>query len=177
VKSVFVMLCAVTVFIIANLAGGGTADALVLGGKWPRSGVFTLYFNYGGSHRYYGNVWQGATNWSNTPTNVNVAFWSGLPNPIHIDVIDTYTNDTWWGLTTWSPCSSCAYTKNTYYLNQRTLDPESDFTRTKVATHEFGHTIGLAHAPYNTTSVMNQGYLSYNTPQQYDVNDLNSLYK
>jgi len=170
-------LCCALALSLTVLALNGTAQATLLGGKWSRTGDFKLYFSYGGGHRYYGNVWQGAANWSNTPTHVNIAPWPGIPYAIHIDVFDTYTSATWWGMTSWSPCSSCTYSRNNYQLNQRTLDPENDFTRTKVATHEFGHNIGLAHPPSGTTSIMNQGYLSYNTPRQYDINDLNTLYK
>lgn len=164
--------------LLISLVFGSAVHATVLGGKFARSGVFTLHFGYGGAHRYYGNVWQGAANWSATPTNANISPWPGTPYAIHIDVYDTYTSDTWWGITYWNPCSGsgCSYARNYFYLNQRTLDPESDFTRTKVATHEFGHTLGLAHAPGGTTSIMNQGYLPYNTPQTYDNNDINSLY-
>lgn len=164
--------------LLVSLVSGSVTHATVLGGKFVRSGVFTLYFSYGGAHRYYGNVWQGAANWSATPTDVNISPWPGTPYAIHIDVYDTYTSATWWGITYFNPCagSGCNYNRNYFYLNQRTLDPESDFTRTKVATHEFGHAIGLAHAPSGTTSIMNQGHLSYNTPRTYDINDINWLY-
>ena len=48
---------------------------------------------------------------------------------------------------------------------------------TKVATHEFGHAQGLGHAysPY-CTSIMLQGYLSFNTPQPHDPYDFDQLY-
>lgn len=164
--------------IVTLLTFSTTASATVLGGKFVRSGVFTLYFSYGGTHRYYGNVWQGAANWSATPTDVNISPWPGTPYAIHIDIYDTYTSDTWWGLTYFNPCagSGCQYKRNYFYLNQRTLDSENDSIRTKVSTHEFGHTIGLAHPPSGTTSVMNQGRLNYNTPRTYDINDVNWLY-
>lgn len=175
-KNKITALCAISLMFVIVFSAVGSTEATLLGGKWSRSGTFTLYFSYGGAHRYYGNVWQGAANWSNTPTDVNIAPWPGVPYAVHIDVFDIYSNATWWGATTWSPCSSCTYSYTSYQLNQRTLDPENDFTRTKVATHEFGHTVGLAHAPSGTTSIMNQGHLSYNTPRQYDHNDLNTLY-
>lgn len=164
--------------LVLPLAFTTDSHATRLGGKYNRSGTFTLYFSYGGAHRYYGNVWQGAANWSATSTPVNIASWPGTPYAIHIDVYDTYTSATWWGITYFNPCSGtgCNYARNYFYLNQRTMDPLNDFMRTKVATHEFGHTIGLAHAPSSATSVMKQGTLSYNTPRPYDVNDVNVIY-
>src|SRR5688572_3966160 len=115
--------------LLAVFVSSGTAEATRFGGKWQRTGTFTLYFSYGGAHRYYGNVWQGAANWSNTPTKVNIAPWPGVPYAVHIDVFDTYTSATWAGLATLNPCASCTYTRNTIHLNQRTLDPVNDFTR------------------------------------------------
>lgn len=153
------------------------AEATLLGGKWARSGYFTLYYYYGGNHRYNGNVYQGAVNWTNTPTKVTMKRWPGISAPLHIEVYDTYSSATWWGVANHYPCPTCTYSVTSIYLNQRTLDPESDFIRTKVATHEFGHTIGLAHAPSSAASVMKQGRLSYNKPQTYDINDVNRMYK
>lgn len=147
-----------------------------LGGKFVQSGTTTyLKFSYGGAHNYYGNVWQGAANWRATPTDIDIQPWPGAPSAIHIDVYDTYTSDTWWGATFFNPCSTCTYHRNYFYLNERTLKSESDFTRTKVATHEFGHAIGLAHA-ISGTSIMQQGHLSFNTPRTYDINDVNWIY-
>ena len=166
--------------ILASIATK-TAEATLLGGKWPRSGYFTLYYYYGGNHRYYGNIWQGGTNWSNTPTKVYMKPWPGISAPLHLEVYDTYTSATWWGMAAHYPCtgSGCKYSAAAIYMNQRTLDPENDFIRTKVATHEFGHTLGLAHPASSVTSssVMRQGRLSYNKPQKYDINDLNRIYK
>lgn len=153
-----------------------SAHATTLGGKWPYGGTFTLYYSYGGAHTYNGNIWQGAANWSATPTKVNISQWPGVPYRIDLDVVDQNNSATWWGLTVLNPCNTCSYTRSTIYMNTRTLGPESDFTRTKVATHEFGHSFGLAHPSGSATSVMNQGYLNYNKPQTYDINDTNRIY-
>lgn len=167
-----------SIALLSSIINNEAVHATTYGGKFIRSGVFTLYSSYGGAHRYYGNVWQGAANWSATPTNLNISPTTSPPYAINIDIYDTYNSATWWGITYWNPCpgSGCNYVRNYFYLNQRTLDPESDFTRTKVTTHEYGHAIGLDHAPGGKVSIMNQGYLSYNTPQTYDINDINWLY-
>lgn len=158
----------------------GTASATVFGGKWPRSGTYLyLYYYYGGYHRYLGNVYQGGANWTNTPTKVYVQNWPGVPYALEISAYDTYDSTTdalaW---TVNSPCWTCTYSSSVIHLNQRTMDPLSDFMRTKVSTHELGHAIGLAHPPstLTATSIMKQGYLNYNTPQSYDIRDVNNLY-
>lgn len=44
----------------------------------------------------------------------------------------------------------------------------------KVAAHETGHVLGLGHTGY--TAVMHQGPENFYTPQQNDINGLNSIY-
>lgn len=155
-----------------------------LGGAWPDDeGGLTLYYDYGGDHRYLGNVYQGGANWNAADAHVRVQQWPGVPYQLNIPVVDTYRRDTWWGLTVWAnDCSVCRYTRNTIYLNQRTLDPESDFQRTKVATHEMGHAFGLAHPADNGSAnsslqtIMRQGRLTINTPQTHDTDQMKALY-
>lgn len=155
---------------ILTLPIGSTAEAATYGGKFPYS---TITYTYGGSKRYNGNIWQGAYHWRSM-TDANVIAWHA-PRVINIEVYDVYDSSSAWA---WAylPCSTCTYTKNYIYMNQRTLDSENDFTRTKVATHEIGHAIGLDHAAWWRTSVMKQGHLSYNSPRSYDINDVNGLY-
>lgn len=166
---------ALVVVISLVLFTPGVARAALLGGKWPYSGYFTLYYSYGGGHRYAGNVYQGAVNWTNTATRVDIKQWPGAPYRIDLDVIDQWNSATWWGLTVLSPCNECSYKRSTIYMNPNTLDKETDFIRTKVATHEFGHGFGLAHSGISP-SVMLQGRLSYNKPQWYDISETDRIY-
>lgn len=156
------------------------------GGEWPYDGnELTLHYSYGGAHRYLGNVIQGVANWNATDTNVNFVPWPGAPAADHIPFVDVYLPDTWWGYTFFAEgeCSTCGYTRNVIGLNQRTLDPESDAQRTKVATHELGHALGLEH-PYgyvsaSTPSLMWKGLLGgaiKGTPQPYDITRVNGMY-
>ena len=61
------------------------------------------------------------------------------------------------------------------------MDPLNDFDRTFVTTHEFGHTLGLAHTTGTLTSVMKPGgtgffFPAFNTPMPYDQGQINGLY-
>jgi hypothetical protein len=155
------------------------------GGEWPYNGSsLSLHYSYNGAHRYLGNVVQGAANWNASGTKVHMSQWAGLPDALDIPFVDVYLPDTWWGLTIFAEgdCSSCGYTRNAIALNQRTLDPESDAQRTKVATHELGHAIGLEH-PYGVStsvpSVMWKGLLGgrvRQTPQTFDTERVDGMY-
>lgn len=98
------------------------------GGAWPFNGSLrTLYYTYGGGHRYLGNIVQGASNWAAAPTKIKIEPWPGVPAPIHLPVQDVYRNDSWWGMTVFTDdCVECGYTSNAILMNQRTLDRESD---------------------------------------------------
>ncbi len=152
-------------------------SAHFFGGSFPYTRGTWLYIGYTQSGSYATPVVNAARSWQATPTRA-VVFPEGYATS-EIDFFTQYRSESWWGLTVHNPCagSGCVYGWATLYLNSRTLASESDFTRQKVATHEFGHGLGLAHTTdWWYSSILKQGYLSYNTPQQHDIDDTNALY-
>ena len=70
------------------------------------------------------------------------------------------------------------YTSSAISFNRDLMDALTPFMKLKVATHELGHAQGLGHpdvSPY-CTAIMQQGYLSFNTPQPHDKYDFDALY-
>ena len=119
------------------------------GGTWPYTAApLRLYYSYSGDHRYLGNVVKAAQNWSESDTKVEISEWPGVPAALHMPVLDVHQNDDWAGYALFADdecADSCGYTRVSILLNQDFLDGADDARRTKTATHEMGHAIGITH--------------------------------
>ncbi len=125
--------------------------------------------------------------WHASPTAVRTGY--GYETTLAYSKMDFRTEDRpyddWVGLTVLHPCqqSGCWYSYADIYLNSNANQlgnpGVTDFRRQKTAAHEFGHGLGLAHPDCwfcNFNSIMFQGELAYNTPQQHDIDDTNAIY-
>lgn len=155
----------------------GAANAHYFGGKFPHTNGSWLYLGWTHSGSYYDQAAAAASNWHYTPTKLWIS-----PEAYATSEIDFYGynyNATWWGYSVNHPCygAGCSYTWADEQMNTGTLGSQSTFIRQKVATHEMGHGMGLAHTTDSWySSIMKQGSLDYNTPQNHDINDINTLY-
>lgn len=160
----------------------------------------TVTFSYGGNHRYLGNAFQGAQNWTNLGLPIKVVpAAKGTVGDItftDVNVKDGYNGQTeapasWQSKNppydvpwTTKLSSYNVPTRINIKLNMRTMDPLNDFQRSKVTTHEIGHALGLGHTDscgLSTTSILNQGssgvgLYPFNSPQYYDRSNLQQLY-
>ena len=181
-----------------------TASAHFIGNKWSYSGTYLLPLSYQNNtvySAYSTAVTDAASNWYFTPTPSDLYSTTGAANIY----VNTYYDsaDSAWGFTRiWASHTTCVwfycwtsndeipygissspyslgsgwgnYTSSSISFNRYTMDGLSAFMKEKVATHEFGHAQGLHHT--SCTSIMTQGYLSFNTPRQHDYYDFDWLY-
>lgn len=159
------------------------------GGAWPHNAGANLYLPYtinpssGLPPGWYTAINGAMLAWYRTPTWV----WP-YPSNFNQSLVDFYVgfyNDDWFGYTDLRPCYSagCSYALANLYMNRTTLDNQPVFQSQKSSAHEFGHALGFSHpcasspcAATTFTSIMFQGILSYNVPQNHDVNDVNAIY-
>lgn len=109
--------------------------------------------------------------WNGTPTKVSVGIASSSPNKV---IVSSYS-DTWYGNAT-----SANPGPFTIKLNLRTINKDasnfSNFVKSTLV-HESGHIFCLDHT--SRTSIMNSSR-NRNTmtkPQQFDIDEVNSVYK
>lgn len=157
-----------------------------------------LALSYAGDHRYYGNVWQAAKNWSDTGAGIKI---NPTKNNVdaYIRVKDVNVNESWYAKVDipakadWMgphktvPSNPRLPKTLTLLMNKRYMDGLNDFERTLVATHELGHTLGLAHTNgaagcnISNESIMKEGNKDttftrgFNTPRTFDENQLKQL--
>jgi hypothetical protein len=161
-----------------------------------RWNTLNLTFSYDGGHRYYGNAWQAAKNWTDLGTGLTV---EPAPDGTHGDIVfddvyypgdnyygDTLLPDAWMDGPYGVPTTSAPSPYVVHILvNQFYMDKLDDFHRTAALTHEMGHALGLAHPDVacgvTSPTIMHSGgasvpQWSFNTPQTYDRIDLEELY-
>ena len=176
---------------VACLMKASQASAHFIGNSWSHTSGSLVQLEYGNftTGTYSTAVSNAVSAWNATAT--PIYFYPPGPScPCNVD-ISTYTdqNSGNWGVTAvynsgglvnyqscTTPCSVSGgtYTYTTITLNTATFPSLSTFMQQKVATHELGHSTGLNHT--SCTAIMQQGTVSWNTPQPHDTYDENLLY-
>ena len=154
-----------------------------------------LTFSYDGDHRYYGNAWQAAKNWTDLNTGITIRSGSGdtyiIFKDIYIKDDEGYYAHTgipatseWLGPLNKPPKNPHVPEYIVIDVNQYWMDKLDDFHRTLVLAHEIGHTLGLAHTDacgVADKSLERSGGADvpkrkFNAPQYYDRIALEQLY-
>jgi hypothetical protein len=156
----------------------------------------SLSFSYSGKHRYYGNAWQAAKNWTDLGTAIKIIpLPTGLTGQVIFDDVNlprvgwyaqTQIDPSWETINAVIPSSPHNPTTIHIKVNQAYMSSLDDFHRTYALTHEIGHALGLAHTDQcgiSDSSIMLSGGAApavpnrtINKPQYYDKIDLEELY-
>jgi hypothetical protein len=112
-----------------------------------------------------------ASAWNGTPTLVTVGVLSSSSN----QVLAASYSDTWFGLS-----SSANPGPFTIKLNSRTINNEAvnfyNFVKSTLV-HEYGHIFCLDHTLQTAIMNSNRNRNMMTTPQQFDIDEVNSVYK
>jgi hypothetical protein len=161
--------------------------------------------NTGGFPSYTSAVTTGASNWYATPTPSDLYSVSSGGN-VTLNTFSDSGQSYWGVTQIWASHQNCVwficwtsndeipygtyasphnlgsgwgnYASSVISFNRYTMDGLSSFMKIKVATHELGHAQGLGHPTVSPfcTAIMQQGNLSFNTPQAHDKYDFDVLY-